>query len=122
MNSSACSTHIAKKNILINYIVPQSKKLFHDFVRLTPQPIVVHGISDKLLAVSDLGRPLLRQIVIDVHVIDVSHRVYRDFVVLELMSVVEVWPVVDLGDYLRSLAQLAKLGEVFKHVFVNLQA
>lgn len=82
---------------------------------------MIHGVCDELLAVLDLGRSLLGQVVIDVHVIDVGHGVDRHFVVLELLFVVEIRPVIHLGDDLCSLAELAELREVFEHAFVDLQ-
>ena len=55
---------------------------------------MIPNIGDEMLAVFDLRRCFSSIVEVHIHVIDISRRVDRHFVLPELRLVVEIWPVI----------------------------
>jgi len=56
--------------VLIEWIIPESEYLLQDIICLASEGIVVHPVGDILATVLDQSNGLLRDDIVNVHVVD----------------------------------------------------
>jgi hypothetical protein len=95
---------------LIKRIIAQSEKLAHELIRLASQSIMIHSVCDEPLAVLDSLNHVVRVLKMHVHIIHITGRVDGDFVVRQLIVVVQRGPVVCGGKDFGDFSELIELG------------
>lgn len=82
---------------------------------------MIHRIRDKLLNTTDLGRRTGGQVKVHIHIVHIASRVDRDFVLGQLLLVVEGGPVIGRGEDFGRFFDLREFGVGVEHVFEDLR-